>query len=145
VGRAHQNHGVPPAAETPDARALRFEQAVVAIVLLVGFVFGWPLLVPAVGVVLAAPVVIGPQANVLRRAYDTVLAGRVGVDRTGEPPETTHLTRVVEVVLLSIATVFVALDVPVLVWLFGLSVVAITAVAATTGVNLVAVVSDRRR
>jgi hypothetical protein len=133
-----------PEPEVPDARALRFEQSVIAVVLLVAFVFGTVLLIPVTGVVLAAALLFGPPGNLLRRAYDALFKARVGVDRTGEAPEVTRMTRTVEVVLLAIGSFFGLVGVSPLAWLFSLPVAAITLVAATTGINLVAAARDRR-
>jgi hypothetical protein len=132
-----------PTAETPDARALRFEQGVLAVILLVGFVFRTALLVPLSALIVLAAVLFGPQGNVLRLGYDAVFKTRVGVDRTGEAPEVTRVTRIVEAVLLVLGSVFVLIGVTPMAWLLALPVAAITAVAATTGINLVAAVRDR--
>jgi hypothetical protein len=132
-----------PTAEIPDARALRFEQGAIAVILLVGFVFRTALLVPVTALVVLAAVLFGPQGNVLRLGYDAAFKAHAGVDRTGEAPEVTRVTRIVEAVLLVLGSVFVLIGVTPMAWLLALPVAAITGIAATTGVNLVAMVRDR--
>jgi len=126
-----------------DGRALRFEQSIVAIALLAGFVFKVPWLIPAVAVVLAVAAVAGPAGNALARLYDVLFGTTIGADGSGETIELARLTRLVEVVLLAVGSVLVVLGGYGLAWVFGLPVAGITAVAATTGINLVAVVLDR--
>src|SRR4051794_35165182 len=82
---------VVPEPDPVHARALRFEQSVVTVALLAGFVFGVPWTIPSVAVVLAAATV-DPRANVLRRAYDALSTRPPDVDRAGEPADVTRLT-----------------------------------------------------
>jgi hypothetical protein len=134
---------VPSPPEARDAGALRFEQAAVTVALLAGFVFGVPLVVPVAAVLLAAALVAGPRANLFARAYRAAMASRASSNRPGEAPEVTRLTRIVEVALLVLGSVPVAFGIEGLAWVFALPVAAITGLAATTGINLVALVRDR--
>jgi uncharacterized protein DUF4395 len=127
-----------------DPRALRFEQAVVTVALLAGFVFGIPLVIPVVAVLLAVAVGAGEQANVFTRAHGAIFR-RSTAFQVGEPPNVTRLTRLVEIALLALGSLFVLFGVGVLPWVFALAVAAITGLAATTGINVVARLNDRRR
>jgi hypothetical protein len=134
---------LPPEPEPTDARALRFEQAVVTVALLAGFVFGVPLVIPVVALLLGAAVVAGARANAFFQVYDA-LFGRQGSVRIGETIALARRTRIVEAGLLLVATVFVLVDLAGLAWVFALPVAAITGLGATTGIDLVALVRDRR-
>jgi hypothetical protein len=133
---------VPPHLAPTDPRALRFEQAVVTIALLAGFVFRVPWVVLAVTVLLGAALAAGPRGNLFVNLYDALFRGP-RVVRTGEPADVTRLTRAVEVGLLVVASVLVLLGADGFAWVFALVVAAITGLAATTGINLVALVRER--
>jgi hypothetical protein len=136
-----------PANEPTDPRALRFEQVVVTIALLAGFVFGIPLVIPVVAVLLAIALGAGSRANVFTRAHEAIFRRTLppAAAVAYEPPAVTRLTRLVEVGLLALGSLFVAFGVGALPWVFALPVAAITGLAATTGINLVARLNDRRR
>ena len=140
--RDRQNRAVLPPSEPTAARALRFEQAIVTVALLAGFVFRVALVIPIVGVLLAAPLVAGSKANGFARAYDA-LFGRARPPRSGEETPIARFTRLVEVGLLAAGTVLVVFRASGFAWVFALPVAVITGVAATTGINLVAVAHDR--
>jgi hypothetical protein len=143
--RTRQNPPVPaPPDASIDPRALRFEQAVVTIALLAGFVFGLPLVIPLVAVLLAVAVGAGERANVFTRAH-AALFGRSASFQIAEPAAVTRLTRLVEVGLLALGSLFVLFGVGALPWVFALPVAAITGLAATTGIHVVARLNDRRR
>jgi hypothetical protein len=130
--------------EPADPRALRFEQAVVAVVLLSGFVFRIVWVVPGVGVLLLVAVVTGERANAFARVYDALFGDRLDPRAGTESPDGTRVTRSVEVALLAVGSLWVFLGVSGLAWVFALPVAAITAIAATTGINLVSLLRDRR-
>jgi hypothetical protein len=132
------------AASEGNSRALRFEQAIIAIALLTGFVFRWFWMIPLVGVLLLAPLVAGGRANLFARIYEGTLGAHLAAHPAIESAGTTRFTRLVEVALLALGSLFVFLGADGFGWVFALPVAAITVVAATTGINLVAVVRDRR-
>jgi Domain of unknown function (DUF4395) len=135
---------MPGPTEPADAGALRFEQAIVALALLSAFVFRLAWVVPLVGVLILAALIGGHAGNVFARVYDAALAPRLGPRAGDETPADTRLTRAVEVVLLAAGSLLVVLGALGLAWVFALVVAAITVVAATTGINLVASARDRR-
>jgi hypothetical protein len=139
-----QTLAVSRAAEPTGARALRFEQAIVTIALLTGFVFGVPWVVLVVTVLMVGAV-FGRRTNIFVRAYDYLFFGPASADRPNEPAATTRLTRGVELGLLVLAAILVLVGAEGFAWVFALLVVAITGLAATTMINLVAVVHDRTR
>jgi hypothetical protein len=138
---------VRPSPEPTDARALRFEQAIVTIVLLTGFVFrvGW--VIPALALLIGAAALAGPAANVFGRSYAYLFferaAERVPAERAPEAPPVTRTTRLVEAGLLLAGSVLFLLGADGFAWVLALPVAAITGLAATTGINLVALVLER--
>ena len=65
-----------------DPRPLRFEQGVLALVLLIGFTFQAELLIPIVTAVLAVSGAVGPRRAPLPRLFSAVAGDRL------EPPDT---------------------------------------------------------
>jgi hypothetical protein len=95
--------------------------------------------------VLVAGTVVGPRTNVFTRAYDYLFFGPASADRPNEPAAVTRLTRWVEFAVLALATVLVLLGADGLAWVLALVVAVVTGLAATTMINVVAVVRDRAR
>jgi hypothetical protein len=116
-----------------DPRPLRFEQGVVAFVLLVGFTFQAELLIPVVTAVLAVSGAVGPRRSPLPRLFSAVAGDRL------EPPDafvdrqTVRLSVLVQTGALLVASVLVFLGVGVLAWIIALAVVATAAFDAATG------------
>lgn len=116
-----------------DPRPLRFEQGVVAFVLLVGFTFQAELLIPIVTVVLAVSGAVGPRRSPLPRLFSALAGDRL------EPPDafvdrqTVRLSVLVQTGALLVASVLVFLGVGVLAWIIALAVVATAAFDAATG------------
>jgi hypothetical protein len=142
-GRASRIAAVRPPPEPTDARALRYEQAIVTIVLLTGFVFrvGW--VIPVLALLIGLAAFAGPDANVFGRSYAYLFFGRAPASRAPEAPGVTRATRLVEAGLLLAGSVLFLLGADAFAWVFALPVAAITGLAATTGINLVALVLER--
>ena len=116
-----------------DPRPLRFEQGVLALVLLVGFTFQAELLIPVVTVVLAVSGAVGPRRAPLPRLFSAVAGDRL------EPPDafvdrqTVRLSVLVQTAALLVASALVFLGVDFLAWIIALGVVATAAYDAATG------------
>jgi hypothetical protein len=116
-----------------DPRPLRFEQGVVAFVLLVGFTFQAELLIPIVTAVLAVSGAVGPRRSPLPRLFSALAGDRL------EPPDafvdrqTVRLSLLVQTGALLVASLLVFLGVGVLAWIIALAVVATAAFDAATG------------
>jgi hypothetical protein len=116
-----------------DPRPLRFEQGVLALVLLVGFVFQAELLIPVVTVVLAISGAVGPLRAPLPRLFSAVARDRL------EPPDafvdrqTARLSVLVQTAALLVASALVFVGLGFLGWIIALSVVATAAYDAATG------------
>jgi Domain of unknown function (DUF4395) len=116
-----------------DPRPLRFEQGVLALVLLIGFTFQAELLIPVVTVVLAVSGAVGPRRAALPRLFSAVAGDRL------EPPDafvdrqTVRLSVLVQTAALLVASLLVFLDLGFLAWIIALGVVATAAYDAATG------------
>ncbi len=111
------------------------EQGVAAVLLLAAFVFELPLLVPAVGLLLAADALAGP------RGPFPLLWARVVVPRRpawADPPdpEPGRLQAALVTVVLAVATLGFALGLDALAWLLTLTGAGTTVLAATGVVAL---------
>jgi hypothetical protein len=116
-----------------DARPLRFEQGVVALVLLIGFVFQAELLIPVVTVVLAVSGAVGPR----RAPLPPVLGGGRPLARAASDTfvdrQTVRLSVLVQTAALLVASALVFLGLGFLGWIIALAVVATAAYDAATG------------
>jgi Domain of unknown function (DUF4395) len=116
-----------------DPRPLRFEQAVVAVVLLIGFTFQLELLIPAVTAVLALSGAVGPRRAPLPRLFSAIVGERLEPAEVLVDRQTVRVAGMVQIGALLIASLFVFLDLDLLAWLFALAVVATAAYDAATG------------
>jgi hypothetical protein len=116
-----------------DPRPLRFEQGVIALVLLIGFTFQFELLIPIVTAVLAVSGAVGPRRAPLPRLFSAVAGDRL------EPPDafvdrqTVRLSVLVQTSALAVASALVFIDLGFLAWIIALAVVATAAYDAATG------------
>jgi hypothetical protein len=116
-----------------DPRPLRFEQGVMALVLLIGFTFQFELLIPIVTAVLAVSGAVGPRRAPLPRLFSAVAGDRL------EPPDafvdrqTVRLSVLVQTSALAVASALVFIDLGFLAWIIALAVVATAAYDAATG------------
>ena len=125
-----------------DARADRAVQGIVGVLLLGGFVFKSPWIVPVVAVVLAAGALGGPRANVLHRACNAWLVPRLPAPGpAGTPPATVAADAVraqdaLGTGILALATLVYLAGIALAGWLLAIGEAVIALVAATTGIHL---------
>jgi hypothetical protein len=112
---------------------LRFEQGVIALVLLIGFTFQVELLIPVVTVVLAVSGAAGPRRAPLPRLFSAVAGDRLEAPDAFVDRQTVRLSLVVQTSALVVASALVFLDLGFLAWIIALAVVATTAYDAATG------------
>lgn len=127
-----------------DAREVRFEQAVLALGLLTGFVFRLPLVVPGVAVLVALGLTPGVPLQPLRWIYERWIAPRLGPPAptdAGPPPDRLDDLVALGVLTLAALLLFVGLDL--VGWLVALVQAAASSVRATTGLPIVASISER--
>lgn len=116
-----------------DPRPLRFEQGVVALVLLIGFVFQFELLIPVVTVVLAVSGAVGPRRAPLPQLFSAVVGDRLDPPDVFVDRQTVRLSVVIQTGALLVASFLVFLDLGFLAWFIALAVVATSALDAATG------------
>ncbi|HMF83970.1 MAG TPA: DUF4395 family protein [Acidimicrobiia bacterium] len=116
-----------------DPRPLRFQQGVIALVLLIGFAFRADLLIPAVTVVVAVSGAVGPRRAPLPRLFSAVAGDRLEPPETLVDRQTIRLSVLVQTGALLIASLFVFVGLDLLAWVVALAVVATAALDAATG------------
>ena len=116
-----------------DPRPLRFEQGVVAVVLLIGFTFRVELLIPAVTAVLAVSGAVGPRRAPLPRLFSAVVGDHLEPADSLVDRQTVRLSVLVQTGALLVASLLVFLDLGFLAWIVALAVVATAALDAATG------------
>jgi hypothetical protein len=119
-----------------DARADRAVQSTVGILLLAAFVFGIPVVVPVVCVALFVGAIFGPRANPLHLLFAAVVARRVGPATAVFDPETVRRQDALVSALCAIGTLFFAIDVFLVGWLFVVAAALVAIIAATTHIHL---------
>lgn len=135
-----------------DSRGPRVGQTIIAVALVVGFVFSAPAVIPIAMVVVGIGAVTGPARDPLSRLSSSVVERGFG-RRPGAPrrparledPQALRISTVAEAITLGVATVFVLADVTSLAWVFGLLVAVVAATMAITSVCLGCEVYERFR
>jgi hypothetical protein len=116
-----------------DPRPLRFEQGVIALVLLIGFTFQVELLIPIVTAVLAVTGAVGPRRAPLPRLFSAVAGDRLDPPHAFVDRQTVRVSVVVQTSVLVVASALVFIDLGFLAWIIALAVVATAAYDAATG------------
>ncbi len=117
-----------------DPRGPRFNQAVVATALLVGYLADWRLVVPLVGVVLLLGAAFGPRYGPFLRLYAEVVRPRLGPPAELEDPRPPRFAAAVGVLFLAASATAFAVGAPGLGWALALVVAALAGLAAATGI-----------
>ncbi len=119
-----------------DPRGPRFNQAVLAAGLLLGFVVQVEAVVPFFAVVLFLGAALGPRYGPFLRLYSEVIRPRLPPPGELEDPRPPRFAAAVGVVFLVAATVSFAVGASGLGWALALVVAALAALAASTGLCL---------
>ena len=117
-----------------DPRGPRFNQAVLASALLVGFVFDWKAVVPLFAVVLLLGAAFGPRYGPFLRLYAEVIKPRLAPPKELEDPRPPRFASTVGVIFLGAATVSFAAGASTLGWALALLVAVLAGLSATTGI-----------
>ena len=116
-----------------DPRPLRFEQGIVAVLLLAGFAFRAELVIPITTVLLAISGAVGPEREPISRLLAT------GLSEHARPPtelvdrQTLRLAMLIETGFLLVAALIGFTGLEPLAWLVALVVAAVAIYDATTG------------
>ncbi len=117
-----------------DPRGPRFNQAVLAVALLGGFVLDWRPVVPLFALVLLAGAALGPRYGPFLALYAKVIRPRLGPPREMEDPRPPRFSAALGVVFLAAGTLAFAGGMPGVGWALALVVAALAALAAVTGI-----------
>ncbi len=117
-----------------DPRGPRFNQAVLTVALLLGFLLDWRWVAPVFAVVLGMGVAFGPSYGPFLRLYAELIRPRLAPPRELEDPRPPRFAAAVGVAFLSASTVAFAIGAPGVGWTLALVVAALAGLAAATGI-----------
>jgi hypothetical protein len=123
-----------PAPASIDPRGPRFNQAVLAVALLTGFLADWRPVVPLFALVLLAGAALGPKYGPFLALYAKVIRPRLGPPHEMEDPRPPRFSAALGVVVLTAGTLAFAAGAPGLGWGLALVVAALAALSAVTGI-----------
>jgi hypothetical protein len=131
-----------------DPRGPRFNQSVLALGLVLGFVFQWPYVAPAFAVVLFLGAAFGPAYGPFLRLFAVAIKPRLSPPAELEDPRPPRFAATVGVVFLTAATIAFVAGATAVGWALALIVAALAALSAVTGIcvgcELYLVVARRR-
>jgi hypothetical protein len=117
-----------------DPRGPRFNQAVLAAALLLGFALDWRWVIPVWGIVLALGAFLGPRYGPFLRLYADVIKPRLRPPATLEDPRAPRFAAAVGTVFLAFGTVALLAGASGVAWVLALIVATLAAIAAVTGI-----------
>lgn len=117
-----------------DPRGPRFNQAVLATALLLGFLADWRPVVPLFALVLLAGTALGPKYGPFLALYAKVVRPRLGPPKEMEDPRPPRFASAVGVVFLAAGSLAFAAGAAGIGWGLALVVAALAALAAVTGI-----------
>ncbi|MBV6507358.1 MAG: hypothetical protein JJLCMIEE_00402 [Acidimicrobiales bacterium] len=117
-----------------DPRGPRFNQAVLTVALLVGFLLQWWPVAPVMAAVLFLGAAFGPRYGPFLRLYAEAIRPRLSPPAELEDPRPPRFAAAVGVVFLTAATIAFALGATALGWVLTLLVAALAGLAAGTGI-----------
>lgn len=117
-----------------DPRGPRFNQAVLTVALLAGFVFDWKPVAPLFAVVLFLGAAFGSRYGPFLRLYAEVIKPRLGTPSELEDPRPPRFAAAVGVAFLVAATLTFLAGNGGVGWALALIVAALAGLAATTGI-----------
>ena len=135
--------GPPDPSASTDARGDRIVQALVGVLLLAGFVFREPIIVPILGLVLFLGALRGPVTNLLHRAYGAWLQPRLGPGGGTIDPQTIRAQDAFAAIVLGVASLAFAVGLAGFGWLLVVAEAVVAVLAATTMVHLGARLTER--
>jgi hypothetical protein len=120
--------------EPIDPRGPRFNQAVLAVSLLVGFVLDWRWVVPVFAGVLALGAAFGPRWGPFLRLYAVAIRPRLGPPSELEDPRPPRFAAALGVLFLVAGDVAFLAGAPGIGWTLALLVAGLAGLAAVTGI-----------
>ena len=123
-----------PAPRPIDPRGPRFNQAMIAALLLVGFVADWEALVPAAAVILALGAALGPRFGPFLVVYAYLVRPRLGPPGELEDPRPPRFAATLGTVVLAASSVAFLIGTEAVGWVLALLVALLAGLAASTGI-----------
>ena len=123
-----------PAPKPIDPRGPRFNQAMIAALLLLGFVVDWEPIVPAVATILAMGAALGPRFGPFLALYAYVIRPRLGPPAELEDPRPPRFAATLGAVVLAASTVTFLAEAHVVGWVLALLVAFLAGLSASTGI-----------
>jgi len=117
-----------------DPRGPRFNQAVLTVGLVGGFLFDWKPVVPVFAVVLLLGAAFGPRYGPFLRLYAEVVKPRLAPPKELEDPRPPRFAAAVGVAFLGAATIAFAAGASTLGWALALVVAVLAGLSAVTGI-----------
>ncbi len=117
-----------------DPRGPRFNQAMIAALLPLGFVLDWEPLVPATAVVLGLGAALGPRFGPFLALYAHIIRPRLGPPAELEDPRPPRFAATLGTVVLAAATVAFLANGELVGWVLALVVAFLAGLAASTGI-----------
>ena len=117
-----------------DPRGPRTNQAVLATALVIGFLLGAPWVAPVFAVVLFLGAAFGPSYGPILRLYQVAIKPRLAAPNALEDPRPPRFAAAVGVVFLTAASISFAAGAGALGWVLSLTVAALAALAAISGI-----------
>ena len=134
-----------PRSEPVDVRADRAVQGTITVIALGAFVFHLPWVVPVLAVLLAIGAVRGPAVNPFHRIFAALVAPHLSPPTATVPAPTVQAQDQLEVALLVVATLCILIGLGVVGWFVTVVAGGTALAAATTGVHLGVMVTERIR
>jgi hypothetical protein len=116
-----------------DPRGPRFNQAILTVALLGGYLFDWRPVVPVFAGVLLLGAAFGPRYGPFLRLYADVIRPRLAVPTSLEDPRPPRFAAAVGVLFLAAASVAFLAGAPAVGWALALVVAVLAGLAAVTG------------
>ena len=123
-----------PAPAPIDPRGPRFNQAVLSVALLTGFLVDWRPVVPLFALVLLAGAVLGPKYGPFLAFYAKVIRPRLAPPAEMEDPRPPRFAAAVGVVFLTAGALAFAAGQAGIGWALALMVAALAGLSAATGI-----------
>ncbi len=123
-----------PAPAPIDPRGPRFNQAVLAVSLLTGFLVDWRPVVPLFALVLLVGAALGPRYGPFLALYSKVIRPRLAPPAEMEDPRPPRFAAAVGVVFLTAGALAFAAGHPGIGWGLAVLVAALAGLSATTGI-----------
>lgn len=117
-----------------DPRGPRFNQAVLSVALLAGYLADWRPVIPVFAVVLLIGSAFGPRFGPFLRLYATFIKPRLAPADELEDPRPPRFASTIGVGFLSAASIALLAGAPGLAWGLALVVAALAGLAAVTGI-----------